>query len=439
MTIEEINKILSSGEGTRIEYKEAALGVPNSLYETVVSFSNNEGGTIILGADENGNVLGINQSLIVQYNADIVTAGRDRNCIDPPILLSPFSFPHPDGHLIILQIPSSSQVHKYAGHIYYRESDVDVDITNDQQKIGDLYIRKRNHYSESVIYPHLTFNDLRSDLFDKARRIIKSNQPNHPWIAASDNQILQESVLFRRDFQTGHEGLTLAAALIFGTDIVIHNIVPAYKIELLVRKVQLDRYDDRLTLTTNLIDSYQQSLEFVKKHLDDKYFEENGQRKDLRELIFREVIGNLIVHREYTNAHATELVIYKDKVFTTNPNKALFHGPIDPNKFNPFPKNPNIRKFFLALGWADEIGSGVRNTTKYLNFYIPGAKPLFYENELFRTEIPLINVTLEPFVSEILNWLDLSKDSFNHLSIGLKTINLDPDLKDLKWNDFIAN
>lgn len=437
MTLEDVNKILSLGEGTRIEYKESRSGVPQSIYETIVAFSNNEGGTIVLGAENDGDVLGIEQYLIIQYSADIVTAGRDRSCIDPPILLSPLVFSHPDGSLIILQIPSSSQVHKYAGRIYYRESDVDVDITDDQQKIGDLYIRKRNHYSESQIFSHLTISDLRSDLFDKARRIIKGNKPNHPWVSASDDQILQESVLFRRDFQTGQEGLTLASALIFGKDVTIHNIASAYKIELLVRKKKLDRYDDRLTLTTNLIDSYEQSLEFVKKHLNDKFFDEDGQRKDLRELIFREVIGNLIVHREYTNAHSTELVIYEDKVIATNPNKALFHGPLDPKKFNPFPKNPNIRKFFLALGWADEIGSGVRNTTKYLNFYVSGAKPLFYEDELFRTEIPLVNVTLEPFINQFINWLGLSQDSFDHLALGLKTINLDPSLQHITWNILI--
>lgn len=439
MTLDDVNKILSRGEGTNIEFKQAGSGVPHSTYETIVSFSNNDGGTIVLGADDDGNVVGIVQDLITHLSSNIVTAARDRNCIDPPILLSPLIFSHPDGNIILLQIPSSSLVHKYSGKIYYRESDADIDITDDQQKLGELYIRKRNHYSESQIFPHLSSDDLRSDLFDKARRIIKGNKPAHPWVTASNDQILYESVLFRRDFQTGQQGLTLAAALIFGKDITIHNIASPYKIEILVRKKQVDRYDDRLLLRTNLIDSYEQSLEFVVKHLDDKFFEEGGQRKDLRELIFREVIGNLIVHREYMNAHSTELVIFNDKVIATNPNKALFHGPLDPRKFNPYPKNPNIRKFFLALGWADEIGSGVRNTAKYLNFYVPDAKPLFYEDRLFRTEIPLVAQTFEPFLNEIIVWLGLNQSSVNHLSIGLKSISLDSCLKDIPWDGLLLN
>jgi len=40
----------------------------------------------------------------------------------------------------------------------------------------------------------------------------------------------------RRDFTTGEEGLTLAAALIFGTDEVIGNLLPAYRIDILERR-----------------------------------------------------------------------------------------------------------------------------------------------------------------------------------------------------------
>ena len=165
-----------------------------------------------------------------------------------------------------------------------------------------------------------------------------------------DNQeILSSSSLFRKDFKTGEKGFTLAAALIFGKDETIQNLLPAYKVDALVRRENLDRYDDRLVLRTNLIDTYTQLLTFIKKHLPDKFYQDGDQRKDLRELIFREVIGNLIVHREYTNALSSELIIYKDKVTVTNPNKALFHGPLDPNTFNPYPKIQTFANSLLLL------------------------------------------------------------------------------------------
>ena len=50
---------------------------------------------------------------------------------------------HPEGEILVCQIVASSQVHQYKELIYIREHDADIDITDNQQKIGDLYLRKR--------------------------------------------------------------------------------------------------------------------------------------------------------------------------------------------------------------------------------------------------------------------------------------------------------
>jgi ATP-dependent DNA helicase RecG len=209
--------------------------------------------------------------------------------------------------------------------------------------------------------------DLDNVLFDKAYTLIRNNRSDHPWLMVDKEQMLKDATLWRKDYQTGQEGLTLAAALIFGKDRTIQSLLPAYKVEAMVRKENKDRYDDRINppLRTNLIDTYLSLKEFINKHLPEKFYTEGDQRIDLRDKIFREVIGNVIVHREYTSALSSEIIITETSVQITNPNKPLFHGMIDSTGFNPYPKNPNIRKFFSAFGWTDEIGSGIRNTNKY--------------------------------------------------------------------------
>ena len=212
------------------------------------------------------------------------------------------------------------------------------------------------------------------------------------WIEADNMTILRDSQLYRRNPRTGEEGFTLAAALIFGKDEVICSILPAYKVDVLVRINDLDRYDDRLApLRTNLIDAYQMVMEFLKTkpYLPEKFYLEGDQRKDLRELIFRELVGNMIVHREYASAHTTELIIYRDRVEISNPNNPLFKGVLSLDAFSPYAKNPTIRKFFAEFGWTDELGSGVKNVKKYLKIYANGAKPVFIEDDKFRTIIPL--------------------------------------------------
>ncbi|MDR3125277.1 MAG: hypothetical protein LBU10_05370 [Endomicrobium sp.] len=65
---------------------------------------------------------------------------------------------------------------------------------------------------------------------------------------------------------TGKEGFTLAGILLFGRDDVIAVAAPGFSIDLIKRVDNPDRYDDRVDLRTNLIDSYEQAMEFVVKH-----------------------------------------------------------------------------------------------------------------------------------------------------------------------------
>src|SRR5690606_39524194 len=105
-------------------------------------------------------------------------------------------------------------------------------------------------------------------------------------LISSYDLILRDALLLRMDFSTGEEGLTLAASLIFGTDDVIGNILPAYRIDILERRHNMDRWDDRLLLKTNLIDSYLQALAFIKSKWPEKYYQDNtGEGKEIRKLI----------------------------------------------------------------------------------------------------------------------------------------------------------
>jgi ATP-dependent DNA helicase RecG len=209
-------------------------------------------------------------------------------------------------------------------------------------------------------------------------------------------------------------------------------------VEAMVRIKNKNRWDDRLTLRTNLIDTYLQLSEFVKRHLPDKFYLEGDRRIDLRDKIFREVIGNIIIHREYTSGTATELIIEEDAVRTLNANNPYFNGIMDLNNFNPHPKNPNIRKFFMALGWADEIGSGIRNTQYYLPLYVDNAAPVFIDQPLFRTIIPLVRHTMFDFTNEWFNWLELSEKWRPKLTESLKNIEIDGQLHKMSWEEMIS-
>lgn len=145
-----------------------------------------------------------------------------------------------------------------------------------------------------------------------------------------------------------------------------------------------------LTLRTNLIEAFDLLMGFIDKHLDDPFYLEGTMSISLRSRIFRELVANIIAHREYTSVAPATIIIYNDRVEFKNPNIPHGCGPIDPKHFTPHPKNPTICKFMIQLGRYEELGSGVNNVTKYLPFYAPKAGvPSFIEADMFTTIVPL--------------------------------------------------
>ena len=166
------------------------------------------------------------------------------------------------------------------------------------------------------------------------------------------------------------------------------NVAPAYVTDALVRKVNVDRYDDREVIKTNLIESYDRLMEFGQKHLPDKFFLEDTVNKSLRNTILREMVSNVLMHREFSNSYTAKFVIEKERMYVENANRAASDGYITMDNLEPNPKNPIIASFFRNIGYADQLGSGVRNLFKYSKYY-SGQAPEFIEGDVFRIIVPL--------------------------------------------------
>lgn len=67
-----------------------------------------------------------------------------------------------------------------------------------------------------------------------------------------------------------------------------------------------------------------------------------------------------MAYRDYSNAYTAQFAIEKDKIFR-------------------------------EIGYADELGSGMRNTNKYTKLY-SGGTPVFIEGNIFEIVIPMDNV-----------------------------------------------
>ena len=384
-----LKQLIAQGEGITVEFKECRDTLPKSVFETVCSFLNRFGGDIFLGVANDGRIVGVDKDKSKQIKADLVSAMNNPQKIFPTVYLSVDELDIDNKTVLHVYVPESSQVHNTNRHIFDRNEDGDFEITDSTNLVASMYIRKQREYTENTVFPYATTSDLKQELIDRARIMATNRSPHHPWERMTNDEILRSAGLYKKNLQTGESGYTLACILLFGTDEAILSVLPHHKTDAIYRVVDTDRYDDRDVVRCNLIESYDRLMSFVEKHVDDKFYMEDEIRVSARNKLFREVIANMLIHREYSNAYPAKLIIGKDCVLTENGNKARGFGAINLTDFVPYPKNPVIASVFKEIGWAEELGSGVRNIVKYSKVY-SGIAPKFVDGDVFKTMVPLI-------------------------------------------------
>ena len=344
-----------------------------------------------MGVKDSGEIIGIYKDYIKDMKKDFVSQCNNPEKLFPTAHLDIKEYVADGKHILYIYVYESSDVHKTANKIYDRNEDGDFDITTNTTQISNLYIRKSSTYIENKIYPYATISDLRTDLIEKARIMAVNRTANHPWAKMTDIEMLRSASLYERNLQTGEEGINLACILLLGKDDVIASALSYYRTDAILKVKDLERYDDRDDIKTNLLESYERLTNFIKKHLNDKFYIEDDQRINVRDVIARELCANLLIHREYSNPYPAKLIIGKEAIVTENANKPRIIGYIDLNNYSPYPKNPKIANFFKEIGLANELGSGIRKIVKYTRIY-SGGVPEFKDDEVFKVNIPINKV-----------------------------------------------
>lgn len=363
------NRILDALKGKHenetIEYKEAKEEVLKEIYPTVCSFANREGGIIFLGVDDDGNIKGVNPDKIEQMKKNFVTVMNNNNKITPPMYLSIEEMDIQGEKVLYIQVPNDSSVHRLNGNrIYDRNEDADIDITDNTNSVAELYQRKQQDYTENRIYPYISEEDFDIHTIEKFKDQFKKRSGENKFEGLSVKEFMKSLSLHKKDYSTNEEGYTLASVLLFGKSSTINSIIPYYCIDLWERKGN-ERYTDREIVRCNLIEAYDKIMNFVRNHISDKFYLENDVRINIRNVLFREIVVNMLVHREYSNPGIATLSIEPNKIVVKNVNKPIHPGMITSPDIAPYPKNPNITHVFMLLGLVEHLGSGIGKIFEY--------------------------------------------------------------------------
>ena len=286
MTPEHLRQLLAEGEGLTIEYKECIDSLSNSVFETVCAFSNRYGGHLILGVKDDGAPVGVNPGAAGQIKKNFVNMLNNPQKTSPSLFLRFDAVELEDKLLLHAYIPVSSQIQSCGGRIYDRNEDGDFDITNSTDLVAHLSVRKSNQFTEREIFPYAEEKHLMMDkLMPKVRNMAVTKEKNHPWKSMSNMEIIRSAGLYDEDVRTGKRGFNRAAILLFGRDEIIQQVSPGYVTDCLLRVKNVDRYDDRLRVETNLIESFDTIMGFIAKHTNDPFFLIDNRNSSVRDII----------------------------------------------------------------------------------------------------------------------------------------------------------
>ena len=277
-------------------------------------------------------------------------------------------------------------LYTFKGAVCDRVADADVRVRGDAQ-IASMMARKQSYYSERTVYPWVTEDDLEMGLLDTVRDALRANDADHPWLSLSDGELLRAARLYGRDQLTGERGFNLAAVALLGKEGTILDVMPLYRTDAVLRRVETDRYDDRLVCRSNLVRAYDELVGFCEKWLPDSFVLDGGQRKSARDVIVRELVCNCLIHREFVSSHIARITIDGEGIRTSNASRALFAGPVTLESLDPTPKNPIIANFFTQMGRSEELGSGTRSLYKFSRLYT-GKDPVLEDGDRFTAFVP---------------------------------------------------
>lgn len=118
-TLTELNEKISLGEDATIEFKRE-MPHRNSLADEIAAFANARGGVILIGVDDNREIVGLDRQALDSAEKTVVEICQDS--IDPILLIFTEKLRIDGKNLLKIEVPRSLFVHKTANGYFIRHS-----------------------------------------------------------------------------------------------------------------------------------------------------------------------------------------------------------------------------------------------------------------------------------------------------------------------------
>ena len=376
-----IDQLLANGERVTLECKRARKDVPHSLWETYSAFANTDGGTILLGVDEDlkekdiskrFNIIGVEDA--AKIRTDIWNTLNSREKVSSCLLrdedINTLSYDGKD--VVVIHVPRADYEMRpiYINNnlmrgTYRRRHEGDYHCP---EPIIRMMLRDAcDDGNDRMFLEHYTMDDIDVPTLEAYRNMFRVANLEHVWNGLDHKEFLKQLGGYTVDRASGKEGLTMAGLLMFGKGLPVRERFDNLRMDYIDKSnlVGDQRYSDRLTYDgtweNNLFNFLRLVLPRLTRDLP-RPFKMNGiVREDdtPQKKAVREAFTNMIIHADMMiGSGLLRVEKYDDRFVLTNP--GLLKLPLEQIYAGGESKarNQRMQHMLRMIGYGENLGSG---------------------------------------------------------------------------------
>lgn len=378
--VNDLLDLQSLSESAELEFKLAQGSdgkgkLPEDFWRSYSAMANSRGGYVVLGIREkkgNFTVDGISDtSTVIKQLFDTANNKKKVN-INLLTEQSVKKVGINGKNIIIIEIPAAKREQKPVylnnqpmGETYIRRHEGDCHCSEEQ--IKRMFAEQVEESRDDRLLTGFDFNDVDQDSLRAYRNLLAIAKPQHPWLELELVDFFRSIGGWRRDRQTGEEGLTLAGILMFGSWNAIQDAVPNYFVDYRERDDSNpdSRWIDRIypdgSWSGNVFDFYRRIYRKLTTELKVPFELQDGIRQGETKVheSIREALVNTLVHADYTGRSSILVVRRPDLFGFRNPGLMRIPPEIAVKGGETDCCNRRMHQMFLMIGVGERAGSGV--------------------------------------------------------------------------------
>ena len=332
-------------ETQNIEYKQSWR---DDYLKWICGFANANGGSIFIGKDDNGNVVGaIDTKRLLE---EIPNKVRDVLGILVDVNLHSTT----DGEFIEILVEAYPYPVNYKGQYHYRSGSTKQELKG--TALDKFLLQKKGKRWDGVPVPKVSTKDLKQETFDFFRKRAFKSQRIEEDILTDTNELLLENLqLKENDF------LKRAAILLFHSNPEIFVTGSYIKIGFFETDDDLKFQDE---IHGNLIEQIEKTMDLLfTKYIKAIISYEGINRVEKFEYpkdAVREALLNAIAHKDYSGGVPIQISVYSDKIIFWNegqlPENWTVKNLLEKHASRPY--NPDIANALFRSGYIESWGRG---------------------------------------------------------------------------------